>query len=91
MRLPQQPAKKGRIEIIPMIDAIFFLLVFFIMTSLSMIQMDTHGAQLPTSRTAVGEPTSGEKIVVLLDRDNHIFCVLHPHHRNFVARQFLHF
>lgn len=73
MRLPQQPPKRGRIEIIPMIDAIFFLLVFFIMTSLSMVQMETHGAQLPTSQTAVNNPTSGERIVVVLNRDNTIF------------------
>jgi biopolymer transport protein ExbD len=77
MRLPQQPPKKGRIEIIPMIDAIFFLLVFFIMTSLSMIQMDTHGAQLPASRSGLDRPPTN-RIVVALRKDNALFVDRDP-------------
>ena len=37
------PMRKARIEIIPMIDTIFFLLVFFMFTSLSMVQMKGMG------------------------------------------------
>lgn len=47
MRLPQTPPKKGRIEIIPMIDAIFFLLVFFMFSSLSMVKMSGMNVTLP--------------------------------------------
>jgi len=47
VRLPQSPPKKGRIEIIPMIDAIFFLLVFFMFSSLSMVKMKGLGVALP--------------------------------------------
>lgn len=72
MRLPPQQPKKGRIEIIPMIDAIFFLLVFFIMTSLSMIQMDTHGASLPTSHSGLDRPPT-DRVVVALRKDNRLF------------------
>jgi biopolymer transport protein ExbD len=36
MRVPRQPLEKARIEIIPMIDIIFFLLVFFMVSTLSM-------------------------------------------------------
>lgn len=71
MRLPQQPLKKGRVEIIPMIDAIFFLLVYFIMTSLSLVQMDAHGVQLPASRTAGTKPA--EKMVVTLTQAGELF------------------
>ena len=35
MRLTRPEPKKARIEIIPMIDTIFFLLVFFMLTSLA--------------------------------------------------------
>jgi biopolymer transport protein ExbD len=49
VRLPQRPPKKGRIEIIPMIDAIFFLLVFFMFSSLSMVKMKGLGVALPRS------------------------------------------
>jgi biopolymer transport protein ExbD len=36
MRVPRQKSEKARIEIIPMIDVIFFLLVFFMVSTLSM-------------------------------------------------------
>lgn len=35
------------IMIIPMIDIMFFLLVFFMMTSLSMVDLHSLGVQLP--------------------------------------------
>ena len=43
----KQPMKKARIEIIPMIDTIFFLLVFFMFTSLSMVKMNGMNVSLP--------------------------------------------
>lgn len=36
MRIPQDTAKKARIEIIPMIDTMFFLLIFFMMATISL-------------------------------------------------------
>jgi len=39
--------KKARIEIVPMIDAIFFLLVFFMYSSLSMVKMKGMGVSIP--------------------------------------------
>ena len=36
MKLPRKFRKKARIEIIPMIDTMFFLLVFFMVATLSM-------------------------------------------------------
>ncbi len=47
MKLPQPPPKRGRIEIVPMIDAIFFLLVYFMFSSLSMVKMNGLGVALP--------------------------------------------
>lgn len=40
MKLRRRPPRKARIEIIPMIDAVFFLLVFFMMARLA---MTVHG------------------------------------------------
>jgi biopolymer transport protein ExbD len=59
MRLSQPPPKKGRIEIVPMIDAIFFLLVFFMFSSLSMVKMKGLGMALP--RSPVGAPNVSAK------------------------------
>jgi biopolymer transport protein ExbD len=44
--------RKARIEIIPMIDIMFFLLVFFIMLTLRMIPASGIGSRLPHSSTA---------------------------------------
>ncbi|MBC7805709.1 MAG: biopolymer transporter ExbD [Akkermansiaceae bacterium] len=52
MRLPKTTTKKARIEIIPMIDAIFFLLVFFMFSSLSMVKMNGLPVALPKAPTA---------------------------------------
>uniref|UniRef100_E6PU98 Putative Biopolymer transport exbD protein n=1 Tax=mine drainage metagenome TaxID=410659 RepID=E6PU98_9ZZZZ len=48
--------KKARIEIIPMIDIMFFLLVFFIMVTLHMIPDAGIASRLPTSATAQTMP-----------------------------------
>lgn len=47
MHIPRKHAKRARIEIIPMIDAIFFLLVFFMFSSLSMVKMKAMALSVP--------------------------------------------
>lgn len=56
MRLPRTPPKRARIEIVPMIDAIFFLLVFFMFSSLSMIKLSGLPVALPQTVGAPGTP-----------------------------------
>ncbi len=46
------PHKKARIEIIPLIDIMFFLLAAFMLASLSMIRLQTIKMDLPTATTA---------------------------------------
>jgi biopolymer transport protein ExbD len=48
--------RKARIEIIPMIDIMLFLLVFFAMMTLRMIPTSGHVSKLPTSSTATKIP-----------------------------------
>ena len=48
--------RKARIEIIPMIDIMLFLLVFFAMMTLRMIPTSGHVSKLPTSSTAAKIP-----------------------------------
>jgi biopolymer transport protein ExbD len=59
--------KKARIEIIPMIDIMLFLLVFFAMLTLRMIPTTGHVSKLPTSSTAVTIPTP--KLLVEIRED----------------------
>jgi biopolymer transport protein ExbD len=49
--------RKARIEIIPMIDIMLFLLVFFAMLTLRMIPTTGHVSKLPTSSTAIVVPS----------------------------------
>lgn len=62
--------RKGRIEIIPMIDIMLFLLVFFIMITLRMIPATGIASQLPQSSTAQDLPHP--KIVVTMFADGGI-------------------
>ena len=71
MKIQKAPIKKARIEIIPMIDVIFFLLVFFMMTSLAMVQLDGKRVDLPESGTDTFNPQ--EKVVVSITREGGVF------------------
>ncbi len=63
-------SKKARIEIIPMIDIMFFLLVFFIMVTLRMIPADGINSRLPTSSTAKSLPPP--QVTIVVDRQGQI-------------------
>ena len=45
----EQETKKARIELIPMIDTMFFLLIFFIFVTLSMVHQRGLNVNLPKS------------------------------------------
>lgn len=59
--------KRARIEIIPLIDIIFFLLATFIMVSLSMSKNQGVQVALPTASTAasLGEQSELDKAITL--------------------------
>jgi biopolymer transport protein ExbD len=64
MRIPSPIARrKARIEIIPLIDIIFFLLATFIMVSLSMVHNQGLPVHLPTASSSV--PQSQQDSVTL--------------------------
>ena len=57
--------RRARIEIIPMIDIMFFLLVFFIMITLHMIPATGLASRLASSSTAAALPQP--KVLVSVD------------------------
>ncbi len=66
-----RPIQKGRIEIIPMIDVMFFLLATFMLASLSMQNLDSLQVNLPEG---AAEKLSAEKPVTLtLTKDSKIY------------------
>jgi biopolymer transport protein ExbD len=63
---PLSTSKKARIEIIPMIDVMMFLLVFFVLISMNVIPAMGLKTQLPTSTTAKEEHPPKRIILSLL-------------------------
>jgi biopolymer transport protein ExbD len=63
--------RRGRIEIIPMIDVMFFLLVTFMLASLSMQSLNSLTVNLPQ-----GDAPSlqhREPVTLTITRDSHLF------------------
>jgi biopolymer transport protein ExbD len=71
MKLPRTDQKRARIEIIPMIDVIFFLLVFFMISTLSMTVNRGLPVNLPTAGTSQKELR--ENLSITLTQDGELF------------------
>ena len=67
-RFAETTRKKSRIEIIPMIDVMMFLLVFFVLISLNVIPALGLKTKLPSSTSATQE-NPPKRIIVTLMRD----------------------
>ncbi|MDR3391824.1 MAG: biopolymer transporter ExbD [Sulfuriferula sp.] len=68
--------RKPRIEIIPMIDIMLFLLVFFIMMAMKMIPSNGLVGHLPSSSTSQALPQP--KIMIELHKDGSLFVDQQP-------------
>ena len=71
MRIQRRSLKKARIEIIPMIDTIFFLLVFFMLSTLSMAQYRGMPVNLP--KAASGQQAPAESAAITIDKQARLF------------------
>ena len=60
------PRKRGRIEIVPLIDIMFFLLASFMMVSLQMQKVRTVKAALPTATLATAS-TKPDRLDLVVD------------------------
>jgi biopolymer transport protein ExbD len=67
MRVPRQQLEKARIEIIPMIDIIFFLLVFFMVSTLSMTINRGLPVNLPKAASSQKDLRESFNITVMQD------------------------
>ena len=73
MRIPSPVARRrARIEIIPLIDIMFFLLATFIMVSLSMIQNQAVPVNLPSARSSKSD-ASKPAVALSVDKDGKLF------------------
>ncbi len=65
--LSPYPRRKARIEIIPLIDIVFFLLATFVMVSLSMVQNKGVQVRLPTAATGASMERKASATISLTD------------------------
>ena len=71
MKLARPAPRKARIEIIPLIDTVFFLLVFFMMASLSMTVY--RGVPVSLPKAASGQVEPHDTAAVTVDRDGRTY------------------
>jgi biopolymer transport protein ExbD len=71
MRLPAAAKKKVRIEIIPMIDTMFFLLVFFMIATLSMTMQHGMPVNLPEASSTTDKVT--EPISLTITKNEELY------------------
>lgn len=69
MRLPRTKQKRARVEIIPMIDAIFFLLVFFMISTLSMAHIKGMSLAVPRpiADAAIAGPAATDTVILSIN------------------------
>jgi biopolymer transport protein ExbD len=65
MRLPDEPDLPAQINIVPMIDIVFALLTFFIMSSLSLTRSQGLPVNLPQASTAKSQQQ--KQVVITID------------------------
>ena len=66
------PPKKARIEIIPLIDIMFFLLASFMLVSMSMVKLQKLEPKLPNARTSA-PVKKADFVVIGIDKDGKVY------------------
>lgn len=76
MHLPDEPDFEGEINIVPMIDVIFSILAFVIISSISLTRSEGLPVNLPSAKTAQPEQTT--QINITIKPDGNIFLDRQP-------------
>ena len=76
MRVPRKESEKARIEVVPMIDIIFFLLVFFMISTLSMTM--NRGLPVNLPKAASSQRDLRESFNITVTREGDIFLNKEP-------------
>ena len=73
----QSSESEARIEIIPLIDIMFFLLASFMLVSLSMVNLKSVKVNLPTATTATLD-TKNDFASISVDKDGAVYLDKQP-------------
>ena len=73
MIIPSHARRKARIEIIPLIDIVFFLLATFVMVSLSMVKNKGIDVNLPSVTTGAQQAKNNEYTAITVTEKGELF------------------
>ena len=73
-----RPLKKARIEIIPLIDVIFFLLATFVLFTLSLNRIMSLPVDLPVPTANPNPPPKDDLVILQVSGDNSLFWNREP-------------
>ena len=73
MIIPSYPKRKARIEIIPLIDIVFFLLATFVMVSLSMVKNKGINVNLPSAMTSAKQVKNDQYTAITVTEKGEIY------------------
>ncbi|KYC40935.1 biopolymer transporter ExbD [Scytonema hofmannii PCC 7110] len=76
MRLPDEPDMPSQINIVPMIDVIFAILTFFIMSTLFLTRSEGLPVNLP--KAATGQAERPAQVTVTINKTGQIFLDKKP-------------
>ena len=77
MRLPEEADAPAQINIVPMIDVIFAILTFFVMSTLFLTRSEGLPVNLPQASTA-SKPSQPLKVTLTVDKDGKLFLNKQP-------------
>lgn len=83
--------KKARIEIIPLIDVIFFLLATFVLFTLSLNRIQTLPVELPQASAAPASLTDDETLVIQLSEGDTAYWNKEPIKSNEIPARLLNY
>lgn len=85
--MPPHPTKKARIEVIPLIDVVFFLLATFVLVSLSMTRLVGLPVDFPEATTArpPEEKQEDDLVTITILSNNNLRWNLDPMNREGVT------
>ena len=78
MRFAKPETKRARIELVPMIDTMAFLLIFFMVASLAMSKQMGLPVNLPGAQSAVKQTWADRALVITLAADGKSFLNKQP-------------
>jgi len=73
MRVRAHTIRKSRIEIVPLIDVVFFLLATFVMVSLSMTRNQGMQVQLPSAASATRQEENDRAVTLTVMENGEVF------------------